>query len=421
MKDGSRRVVVGIDGVPHEMMEDLSEEGVMPNFAELMDEGDFRLMQSSVPAVSSTSWGTIFTGRNPGEHGVYGFSDMIEGTYTLSFTNFLTFKSPAFWQTDGGRSVILNVPSTYPAQEMDGCLVSGFVSPDFEKSVYPSELVGKLEEFDYRIDIDSGKGHKSDRLLFKELDDTMEARIRAYRYLWDHYDWDTFMMVFTGSDRLEHFLWDAYEDPGHERHEDFLDYFRRLDEVIGEVDGELDEDDSLVLLSDHGMERVKYNVNVNAFLEEEGYLELGDEGEKYNRIEDGTEAFALEHGRIYLNREDRYPEGSVAEGEEEEIIGRLKDDLEGLEDDGNEVVGTVWERDEIYEGSEVDGAPDLVLVPNSGYNLRGKVSKELFEESPFTGMHDPNAFLYARNSAGPVPDEPSVEDFVPVLTGGEVN
>lgn len=415
MSEG-RNVIVGLDGVPPGLMEDMAEKGVMPNFANLKEGGEFDVMESSVPAISSTSWGTIVTGRNPGEHGVYGFTDVIEGTYTLSFSNFHSFKKPAFWQQDGGSNVILNVPSTYPAQELDGCHISGFVSPKMEKAVYPDSLLDELEEMDYRIDVDAEKGHKSGRLLFKELFDALEARIKAYRYLWDEYDWKTFMLVFTGTDRLEHFLWDAYEDSENEYHEKFLEFFERIDEVLGEIDERLNEADNLIMLSDHGMERVKFNVNINAYLEEKGYLDLSDNGkkQKYNRIEEGTKAFALEHGRIYLNRKNRYPRGSVG-GEEDEIVQELREDLRELDKDGERVISEIYEKDEIYHGDQIKKAPDLVLVPESGYNLRGKLSDEVFEESPFSGMHNRRAFLYGKGDKINLPKKPTVEDVVSLL------
>lgn len=417
MNGENRSVVLGLDGVPHSLIEGLSEDGVMPNFARLVEQGTFKKMDSSIPAISSTSWGTIITGQNPGGHGVYGFTDVIEGTYTLSFSNFLSFKEPAFWQNNGGAYVILNVPSTYPAQKLNGAHVSGFVSPNMEKAVYPQSLLEKLNEIGYKIDVDAEKGHKSERLLFKELQDAVEARIKAYRYLWGEYNWDTFMMVFTGTDRLEHFLWNAYEDSSHESHEEFLRFFERIDEVIGEIDDRLNEDDSLIMLSDHGMERVKSNVNINAYLEEKGYLQLSDDEskQKYNRIDEGTEAFGLEHGRIYLNRKGRYPKGEVEEGEGDEIIGQLKEDLLSLKVDGERVISETYERGEIYHGDQVDKAPDLVLVPESGYNLRGKLSDETFEESPLSGMHNRKAFLYGRGDKIELPDKPTVEDVVPLL------
>jgi predicted AlkP superfamily phosphohydrolase/phosphomutase len=179
-------------------------------------------------------------------------------------------------------------------------------------------------------------------------------------------------------------------------------------------------EDNLIMMSDHGMERTKFNVNINAYLEEKGYLNLSDDEskKKYNRIEEGTQAFALEHGRVYLNRRSRYPKGSVDKEEEDDLLEKLKDDLKELEVEGESVVSKIWGRDEIYSGDQVDKAPDLVLIPNSGYNLRGKLSDEIYEESPFSGMHDRNAFLYVRGDELTVPDSPTVEDVVPIMRSG---
>ncbi len=417
MKGEGKNVIIGIDGVPHNLIQDLTNKGIMPNFARLQKEGTFKKMNSSIPAISSTSWGTIITGENPGEHGIFGFTDIIQGTYTLSFSNFHTFKKPAFWQNNGGKYVILNVPTTYPAQELDGCHISGFVSPNMDKAVYPKSLLEKLKQLNYKIDVDSEKGHKSERLLFKELEETLEARIKAYRHLWNQYNWDTFMLVFTGTDRLEHFLWDAYEDPEHEYHEKFLNFFKRIDEIIGEIDEKLGEEDSLIMLSDHGMERVKYNVNLNAYLQEKGYLKLSDDEKKkkYNKIEEETKAFALEHGRIYLNKKEKYPKGNVSKKERKETISELKDTFKELKIDNEKVIDEIKEKEEIYKGVETKKAPDLVLVPKPGYNLRGKLTDTLFEKSPLTGMHNREAFLYGKGKQINIPSNPTVEDVVPAM------
>ena len=262
-----RTAVIGIDGVPYRLMKNLSDKGVMPNFKELRKNGTFCKMQSSIPELSSVSWSSIITGKNPGTHGIFGFTDFIEGTYSLRFPNFRNLKSKAFWQRDSRKYIIINVPSTYPAQEINGFLVSGFVALDLEKAVYPSRFVNTLKELGYRIDVDAQKGHESKPLFLKDLFETHKNRIKAYRYFWDKagIDWDVFMFVFTGSDRLGHFLWEAYEDPNHEYHSEFLRYFELIDEEIGYIKSKLREDDALIMLSDHGMELIKYNESIILF------------------------------------------------------------------------------------------------------------------------------------------------------------
>ncbi|KXA91434.1 hypothetical protein AKJ57_01355, partial [candidate division MSBL1 archaeon SCGC-AAA259A05] len=107
----------------------------------------------------------------------------------------------------------------------------------------------------------------------------------------------------------------------------------------------------------------------------------------------------------------------VEEEEKEGLVENLKESLENLEKDGEEVIDEIWETDEIYEGDQLGNASDLVLVPNSGYNLRGKLSEDLFEESPLSGMHNREAFLYATDSGARLPRDPCVEDVVTLLRG----
>src|SRR3989338_8331216 len=126
----------------------------MPNVRDVMLEGQFKKMQSSLPEVSCVAWSSIITGKNPAEHGIFGFTDLFPGTYNLKFPNFNDLKSQPFWNLVDGKSIIINVPSTYPVSEMNGVHISGFVSIELEKSVYPKFLVAKLKEMDYRLDVD---------------------------------------------------------------------------------------------------------------------------------------------------------------------------------------------------------------------------------------------------------------------------
>jgi predicted AlkP superfamily phosphohydrolase/phosphomutase len=423
--DQKKTVVIGIDGVPYRLMKDLSDKNVMPNFRMLQKEGNFCKMQSSIPELSSVSWSTIITGVNPGTHGIFGFTDFIEGTYSLCFPNFRNLKSKAFWQRDSKKYIIINVPSTYPAQEINGFLVSGFVALDLEKAVYPSKFVATLKKLGYKIDVDAQKGHESAMLFLNDLFETHKKRIKTYRYFWDKVgiDWDVFTIVFTGSDRLGHFLWNSYEDPNHEYHSEFMRYFELVDEEIGYINSKLGEDDSLIMLSDHGMESVKTNVNINRYLVEEGFCSLDNDPKKnYNNIKEGTKAFALDPARIYLNKKDRFPRGRIKKNEEAGLKEELIDLFSQLKMDGSPVIKRIHDKKEIYHGPHIDNAPDLILQPNAGFNLKGSVlKKEVFDKDIFTGKHtQEDAFLYFKGEID-LPDNLSVEHVMNLIIGRDTN
>jgi predicted AlkP superfamily phosphohydrolase/phosphomutase len=116
--DKGRTVIIGLDGMPYGLMNKFAQDGTMPNFGALVDEGVFRQMASSIPEVSSVAWSSAITGTNPGEHGVFGFTDVAPGTYRTTFPNYNNLKVKPFWEREGnGRSVIINVPTTFPARD----------------------------------------------------------------------------------------------------------------------------------------------------------------------------------------------------------------------------------------------------------------------------------------------------------------
>lgn len=416
-----RLVLIGLDGMPFGLMEGFARDGTMPNFGALARQGGFRSMASSVPEVSSVAWSSVITGANPGQHGVYGFTDVAPGTYRTTFPNYNYLKARPFWEREGnGRSVIVNVPTTFPAREMRGVHVAGFVALDLERATYPPSLVPTLKEMDYRVDVDSQKAHQALGFFLRDLDKTLQARIAAYRYLWHKEDWESFVLVFTGTDRLAHFLWDAYEDQEHEHHEAFVDHFRQIDAVIGEIADDLRDDDVLIMLSDHGFERLERDVYVNYLLQEEGFLTF-EEGARpsLKSIAGDAKAFALDPGRIYIHAEGRYPRGGVDARERDAIVDDLIALFESLEIDGQRVVKRAYRGEALYEGPQMHRAPDVVLLGESGYNLRGNwKAEQLSGKGIFTGKHSQgDAFLLVCGAGADeaVPEEPDVTDVVGIM------
>ena len=95
-------LIVGIDGVPYSLLNTYIKNDVMPNLKKILSQG-FRLhqMNASIPDVSSVSWTSFNTGVNPGEHGIYGFTDLKPDSYSLCFPNLGDVKAPPFWDILG--------------------------------------------------------------------------------------------------------------------------------------------------------------------------------------------------------------------------------------------------------------------------------------------------------------------------------
>lgn len=396
-------VVIGLDGTPFSFLKEEIENGNMPHLAALAGRGQLARTDTEIPTISSVAWASFMTGVNPGEHGIFGFTDRKPGTWQLFFPNYANVQAEPVWDRisrEGGRCCVLNVPSTYPARPLNGVLVSGFVAPNLERAVYPAEAYEYLSRSGYRIDVDAAKGRQSLDLLLEDLHETMEKRREAMLHFWEQEHWDFFMNVFTGTDRLHHFLWHHYEEAHPSYKPEFLRYYRRLDEIIGEFVSGLPEDAALFMLSDHGFCGIKQEVFPNALLKQEGLLAFA--GEEPQTIADidasATAAYCMDPGRIYVNRQGREPGGTVSADEAAGICERVTGILMALRapESGERVIDRVETGDSLFEGPLVGAGPDLVAVPKRGYDLKGRMSPEVFvERGVLSGMHtQDDAFVF---------------------------
>jgi len=299
---------------------------------------------------------------------------------------------------------------------MNGVLISGFVSIDFAKSVHPAALIEDLKKLDYRLDVDAQKARVSMEDFLEDVDKTLDARIAAAEYLWDSCDWKTFMLVFTGTDRLMHFLWNAYEEKDHQYHNQFIDHFRKIDAEIGQIADKLTDDDLLIMHSDHGFEKLQREVYINSLLEREGFLSFKPGTDKaVNNISTEAKAFALDPARIHLNLKGKYPCGSVDPADAESVLTDLENIFKSLEIDGKKVIRSVYRNEEIFTGPYASLGPDLTLVGNEGFDLKARMNTdELFGNGIFTGKHTQDtAFLLVKGLADEtaIPEAPAITDI----------
>ncbi len=417
MTSVQRTIIIGLDGVPVGMMSNLANQGVMPNVRALIESNGILPMDSTIPEVSSVAWASMITGTNPGRHGIFGFTDLFPNSYQIRYPCYRDVREKPFWVNIDAPCVILNVPGTYPVREMNGIHVSGFVSLDLAKSVYPNDLQPVLESMDYRLDVDSQKASQSLELFINDLEKTHRARIEAYRYTWSRLDWRVYMLVFTGTDRLMHFLWSAYEDPQHRFHQRFLDYFHSIDEVVGEIVSRMNPSDRLVMLSDHGFERLEKNVYVNYFLQEAGWLSFtSNPPSSLKDIDPASKAFAMDPARIYIHRKGRYPCGGVSDEQAGHVIEELETFFASLEIDGRNVVRRIVRGNGIYHGPYTPMAPDLVLVAAEGFNFKANIKAgKAADCDGFTGKHTQDtAFCLLHNSNNPPSGRMAIEDLLGV-------
>ncbi len=413
-KNERKVLIIGIDGVPYSLLNTYIKKDVMPNLKSILGQG-FRLheMNASIPDVSSVSWTSFNTGVNPGEHGIYGFTDLKPGSYSLYFPNLGDVKAPPFWDILGKesrrtstlfqryhpriiqpyRSIILNVPHTYPALRMNGILISGFVAIDLKRATFPESVYPYLRSIHYLIDVEAEQAKKDKGKFMESLFKCLEVRKKAISHFFTDESWDLFFACITESDRLHHFFFDASEDEEDPYHESFLRFYSELDKFVkylyDQFSEKYSENGFFMVLSDHGFAQLKKEVYLNRFLEETGFLALKKDGNFYERIGEGTKAFDMDPGRIYIHDRGRYPQGTVRKEERSDLLKDIQKALGGLKGENEEkIIDRIYEKEEIYHGPDSGFAPDLVCLPNDGYDLKGSLEKkEIFGKKIFTGMH----------------------------------
>ena len=245
--------------------------------------------------------------------------------------------------------------------------------------------------------------------------------------------------VFDASDRIQHMFW-RYID---ERHPSPLedtatfantirDMYIKMDELVGRVQRELNTNDHLFVLSDHGFASFRRCVNLNTWLLQQGYLALKDGktvGADYFRDVDWsrTKAFAVGLSGIYINRKGREVNGIVEPRDVEALKNEIARKLEQLRDphDGASAVRRVHDAASSYKGIYKDEAPDLIVGYHPGYrvswdSITGTVEAEVFSDNTkaWSGDHhvDPElvpGILFTNKKL--TKNTPHITDLAPTI------
>ncbi len=402
MNNNKKVVLFGLDGTPYTLIKKLALSGVMKNTAGIIKSGSLSQMDASIPEVSSVSWSCFMTGKNPARHGIFGFTDLKPGSYNMTFPNFHCLKSETIWDLldkYDKKTVVINMPATYPAKKINGVLVSGFVAIDMEKAVYPANILRKLKEINYNLDVDLRLAGKSLDKLMDNIFETLNKRIKLLEYFWKFEEWDMFLGIITGTDRLHHFFWDACGDESSVYHEKFMEYYIRIDEMLGRFYNDLPDNSTFMMMSDHGFTGIDQEVYLSNVFMEMGILKFRSGQKDLNNIEPSTRAFIMDPGRVYVNLKGKYPGGSVDRGNQyEEVIQEVIEKISEFKINGKKPVSRILRKEDVYSGEFIDKSPDLILCPNYGYDLKATLfESSLYGRRIFKGMHTyDDAFFYVN-------------------------
>lgn len=249
------------------------------------------------------------------------------------------------------------------------------------------------------------------------------------------------VVVFDGTDRLQHMFWRDL-DPTHparaihpvpEGRNVIEDYYRSMDELVGRTMEKCRREDNLLMvISDHGFNGFRRGLDLNRWLEENGYLKLHD-GRRDEEFLAGvdwsqTRAFALGLTGIFINLKDRYSQGIVEPGAEaEKLREEIAQRLTALADpvDGASAIKRTYITSKVYQGPYKDHAPDLIPGYQRGYRVSwetaiGRTTTSVFHDNTkaWSGDHciDPSLIPGVLFSNHPVQsDKPRLMDLGPTI------
>jgi predicted AlkP superfamily phosphohydrolase/phosphomutase len=71
----SRLLLVGWDAADWKLIDPLLAKGEMPHLARLLQQGVWGNLATIHPPLSPMVWTSIATGKRPGKHGIWGFTE----------------------------------------------------------------------------------------------------------------------------------------------------------------------------------------------------------------------------------------------------------------------------------------------------------------------------------------------------------
>jgi len=371
--------VLGLDCAAPEVI--FGDERLV-NIRRLMDLGVYGRLESVVPPITVPAWMCLSTSQDPGSLGVYGFRNRTDHSYEkLGFANSASIKALAIWDQlarEGKKSIVVGVPPNYPPRKVNGISIGCFLTPDTVKDefTYPANLKLKINELvgNYPVDVKNFRTDRKDWLR-DEIFAMSRKQWKVVHWLLKEQEWDYFHFVDIGLDRVHHGFWNYFDKkhvqyaPGNPYEEVIPDYYLWLDEQIGKVLEVLDRDTVLLVVSDHGAQRLDGGFAVNQWLIEEGLLVLDEPPQgiaEFNKLKVNWSKTRVwseggYYARVFFNVQGREPQGVIPAAEYEAFRDEMKAKFEALRDDkGQPLNSLVFKPNELYQNVR-NVAPDLIV------------------------------------------------------------
>jgi predicted AlkP superfamily phosphohydrolase/phosphomutase len=380
--------IIGLDSATWDLMRPWMAQGHLPNLSGLISNGVSGSLESAIPPLTPPAWTSFMTGKNPGKHGIFHFLEPQPGTYAMRYSNAGSRRTQTIWRllSQAGTSVgTVNVPFTYPPEQVDGFQISGMDTPS-EKSafIYPLSLREEMEralgpislELRYLGAMSSDEKHQK---ALDEMEKLDQQWTNVGQYLLEKHPADVMMLTYMSIDTVQHHFW-HYMDPQHFLHDPvsakkfsnaILNVYQRLDQAVGEFVKRLPEETTIMIVSDHGggpvSDRVVY---LNRYLAQLGLL-------KY--LENKQSGIAKLKQKL-VRTLYRVIRSSLSSSQKKMLANLFPALRERFEGAYTSFANIDWSQTKAY-CSEVLASPPSIWI-----NLKGSKPSGIVEESEYEGL-----------------------------------
>lgn len=283
-----RALVLGITGGGLKTLQKWAKIGWMPNLDYLFRKGSSGTFPGFVPPLPVAEWGTILTGRGPGQTGLTHSMKKRNGTYFLEKTHLSSSRVEPFWSSldrANARTVLVNLPFPTELLPINGLVVSpegvfthrAISAPDLARTLRGVQSrLGKLQLNKDNHPKNLGKtidpSHFIDRLITEAIQQGV-----VIRDIMGSKSWDLAIVNFSGIDQI---LARFFREIGHMEENGpetplashVLTYFKVLDDAIGGILESLEQQGLAIMVSGHEFGDLKKCLSLNHYLKERGLL-----------------------------------------------------------------------------------------------------------------------------------------------------
>lgn len=242
-----------------------------------------------------------------------------------------------------------------------------------------------------------------------------------------------FIGYFGFTDSISHMFW-RFKDKEGPYKDTIMDYYQKMDNVIGQTMVQTDPNTQIVILSDHGFDSFDYEVNLNSWLYQNGYIVLKPGYKNTTELFDGidwskTKAFSSGYNGIFINLKGRERDGIVTMSDYDnlvnEISGKLLKEINPATN--APIVKQMYTARELGTEKNDQASPDLFVGFYKGARASwdsavGKVTNEVVRprQSKWSGDHlfDPSEVPGVLISNKNIPlKNPKITQVMPYILG----